>query len=93
MGGVVQCHGEEKEEATGDRAAGKRKIWGSKKNPNGRRSSGFRRSVSLDSFSPTDLRSGSCEISGFFCFAFVTTEGIEQGVIFLQVPFLVIPGG
>lgn len=23
MGGVVQCHGEEKEEATGDRAVGK----------------------------------------------------------------------
>lgn len=32
MGGVVQCHGEEEEEATGDRAAGKRKIWGSEKN-------------------------------------------------------------
>lgn len=31
MGGVVQCHEEEKEEATGDRAAGKRKIWGSEK--------------------------------------------------------------
>lgn len=28
VGGVVQCHGEEKEEATGDRAAGKREDLG-----------------------------------------------------------------
>jgi hypothetical protein len=34
VGGVVQYHGEEKEEATGDRAVGKRKIWGSEKYSN-----------------------------------------------------------
>lgn len=28
VGGVVQCHGEEKEEATGDRAAGKKEDLG-----------------------------------------------------------------
>lgn len=28
VGGVVQCHGEEREEATGDRAAGKREDLG-----------------------------------------------------------------
>lgn len=28
MGGVVQCHGEEKEEATGDRASGKKEELG-----------------------------------------------------------------
>lgn len=81
VGGVVQCHGEEEEEATGDRAAGKRRTWGSRKYPSERMSSGFQHSAPPDSFSPTDLWSGSCAMPGFFCFAFVTTKGIKQGVI------------
>lgn len=56
---------------------GKGRPGGVEKYPSGRMSSGFQHSAPPDSFSPTDLRSGSCAMPGFFCFAFVTAKGIK----------------
>lgn len=80
MGGVVQCHGAEKEEATGDGAVGKEEELAEKKF----KSEG-RVWVSVLSYLgnlfPTNLESGSSQFSEFLHSVFVTLKGIEEGVI------------
>lgn len=52
VGGVVQCHGAEKEEATGDGAVGKEEELAEKINSNWEIGFGFQSSVPLEIFSP-----------------------------------------
>ena len=81
MGGLVQCHGAEKEEATSDGAVGKEENMGEKRYSNW--GLGFWISI-LSSFVnlfPTNLGSGSSQFSGFLCSIFVNLKGIEQGFI------------
>lgn len=79
VGGVVQCHGADKEEATGDGAMEKRKSWQRrKKNQIWRQGLDFNPKFSCKYF-PTNLRSGLSQFSGFLYTVFVTLQGIEQG--------------
>lgn len=77
VGGVVQCHGAKKEEATGDGAMKKRRSWQRRKKIK------FGDKVlvsilsSLVNLFPTNLRSGLSQFSGFL--HSVTLKGIEQG--------------
>lgn len=81
MGRIVQYHGAEKEEATGDGAMGKEEDLVEKKIFK----LGDKVWVSilsfLGNFSSTNLGSGSSQFSGFLYSVFVTLKGIEQGVI------------
>lgn len=79
MGGVVQCHGAEKEEATGDRTMKKRKSWRRKKKIKFGDKVLISILSSLVNLFPSNLRSGLSQFSGFLYSAFVTLKGIEQG--------------
>lgn len=93
MGGVVQCHGAEKEEATSDGAMGKEENMGEKKTT---QIGGLGFWISILIFFvnlfPTNLGSGSSQFSGFLCSIFVNLKGIEQGFISLG-PFSCHPRG
>lgn len=92
MGGVVQCHAAEKEEATGDGAMGKGedlveknifklgdRVWVSILSSSG-------------NFFLTNLGSESSQLSGFLFSVFVILKGIGQGVI-SSGPFPCCPRG
>lgn len=93
MGGVVQCHGAEKEEATSDGAMGKEENMGEEKTT---QIGGLGFWISILIFFvnlfPTNLGSGSSQFSGFLCSIFVNLKGIEQGFISLG-PFSCHPRG
>lgn len=80
VGGLVQCHGAEKEEATGDGAMEKRKSWQRRKK---KIKFGDRVWISilnsLVNLSPTSLGSELSQFSGVLYTVFVTLKGIEQG--------------
>ena len=93
MGGVVQCQGAEKEEATSDGAMGKEGNMGEKKNYSnwGIGVLDFNPQLLCKSF-PHSLRVRIISVSGFLRSIFVNLKGIEQGFISLG-PFSCHPRG